>query len=101
MPVMFAIIDWSEKYDEQTEVPEEFVTDLRTRPKSLRRKTVAAMEPWRGITITGVPALFLGAGNASRRSSSSLTAAVGADLPDIAAFASGDLKPESVTNEGT
>lgn len=45
MPVMFAIIDWSEKYDEQTEVPEEFVRDLRARPKSLRRKIVAAMEP--------------------------------------------------------
>lgn len=44
MPIMFAIMDWSEKYDDQTEVPKEFIEKLRTRPKSLRRKILADIQ---------------------------------------------------------
>lgn len=44
MPVMFAIMDWSEKYDEQTEVPKEFIKQLRKRPNALRRQILASLE---------------------------------------------------------
>ena len=44
MPVMFAIMDWSEKYDDQTEVPKKFINELRNRPKSLRREVLAGLE---------------------------------------------------------
>ncbi len=44
MPVMFAIMDWSEKYDDQTEVPKKFINELRNRPKSLRREILAGLE---------------------------------------------------------
>lgn len=43
MPVMFAIMDWSEKYDERTEVPGKFILELRNRPKSLRRECLAEL----------------------------------------------------------
>ena len=43
VPVMFAIMDWSEKYDEQTEVPRKFIHELRNRPKSLRREILAGL----------------------------------------------------------
>lgn len=44
MPVMFAIMDWSEKYDVQTEVPKDFIEKLRSRPKSLRREILKSIE---------------------------------------------------------
>ncbi len=44
MPVMFAIMDWSEKYDDQTEVPKKFINELRNRPKSLRREVLAGLK---------------------------------------------------------
>ena len=37
-PVMLAIMDWAEKYDEYTEVPEDFVRRLRSRPKALQKE---------------------------------------------------------------
>ena len=43
MPVMLAIIDWSERYDEKTEVPPEFIKKLRSRPAVLRRELLAAL----------------------------------------------------------
>lgn len=44
MPVMFAIMDWSERYDEKTEVPPEFIKKLRSRPAALRRELLAALQ---------------------------------------------------------
>jgi DNA-binding HxlR family transcriptional regulator len=44
MPVLFAIIDWSEKYDEQTAVPKKFIENVRKRPKMLRRKFLKALD---------------------------------------------------------
>lgn len=44
IPVMFALMDWSEKYDERSEVPKQFINELRNRPKSLRRKILAGLE---------------------------------------------------------
>jgi len=44
MPVMFAIMDWSEKYDERTEVPKPFITKLRNQPDKLRREILAALD---------------------------------------------------------
>lgn len=40
MPVMFALMDWAEKYDERTEVPEQFIKRLRASPEALRREIV-------------------------------------------------------------
>lgn len=44
MPVMLAIIEWSERYDEDTEVPPEFTKKLREHPAALRRELVAALK---------------------------------------------------------
>ncbi len=44
MPIMFSIMDWAEKYDDQTEVPREFIKELRNQPKSLRRKILASLK---------------------------------------------------------
>ena len=44
LPVMFAIMDWSEKYDDQTEVPREFIEKLRKRPSTLRREILAKIQ---------------------------------------------------------
>lgn len=44
MPIMFAIMDWSEKYDERTEVSTEFIEELRNQPKSLRREILASIQ---------------------------------------------------------
>lgn len=44
MPIMFAIIDWSERYDGQTEVPKDFIEKLRNRPKSLNREILTSIQ---------------------------------------------------------
>ena len=36
MPMMLAMIDWAEKYDADTEVPEGFIKHLRKDPEALR-----------------------------------------------------------------
>lgn len=38
LSVMLEIIDWSEKYDERTEVPEDFITPLRQNRKKFEKK---------------------------------------------------------------
>ncbi|UTW59199.1 helix-turn-helix transcriptional regulator [Kordiimonas sp. SCSIO 12603] len=40
VPAMLEIIDWSEKWDNQTEVPQEFSTDLRTDRAALAFKII-------------------------------------------------------------
>lgn len=44
LPVMLAIVDWSEKYDKKTKVPEEFADKLRQNPKKLQKEILKAME---------------------------------------------------------
>jgi len=36
MPMMLAMIDWSQKYDADTEVPQEFIKKLRKNPTQLQ-----------------------------------------------------------------
>ena len=38
MPMMLSMIDWAEKYDDQTEVPQEFVKSLREDPIKLQKE---------------------------------------------------------------
>jgi len=38
MPVLFAMIDWSEKYDRNTEVPPAFIRELRRNPERLMKR---------------------------------------------------------------
>ncbi|MCW8833008.1 MAG: helix-turn-helix transcriptional regulator [Colwellia sp.] len=38
MPMMLSMIDWSERYDEQTEVPAEFIKKLRESPEALQKE---------------------------------------------------------------
>ncbi|KLN66669.1 MULTISPECIES: winged helix-turn-helix transcriptional regulator [Vibrio] len=38
LPMMLAMIDWSEKYDTKTEVPSDFIRTLRGEPERLRQK---------------------------------------------------------------
>ena len=44
MPMMLAMIDWAEKYDEHTEVPAEFIKQLRESPDTLRQKLIEQLE---------------------------------------------------------
>ena len=44
MPVMLAMMDWAETYDEHTEVPEDFIDKLRNRPGTLRKEILAGIE---------------------------------------------------------
>ena len=44
VPVMFAIIDWAEKYDPNTEVPREFIRKLRRDPDRLRDEILSVLE---------------------------------------------------------
>lgn len=44
MPVMLAIVDWAEKYDENTEVPRAFIRKLRKDPEGLRKEIVAGLQ---------------------------------------------------------
>ncbi|GGK54317.1 winged helix-turn-helix transcriptional regulator [Amphritea balenae] len=38
MPMMLAMIDWAEKFDPVTEVPEDFINELRDDPKKLQQE---------------------------------------------------------------
>lgn len=40
MPMMLSMIDWSEKYDGQTEVPAAFVKKLRENPEELQKELI-------------------------------------------------------------
>ncbi|WP_370278700.1 winged helix-turn-helix transcriptional regulator [Pontibacterium sp.] len=44
MPMMLAMIDWAEKYDDQTEVPAEFINKLRDSPEKLRQELLNQLE---------------------------------------------------------
>lgn len=44
MPVMLAIMDWAEHYDEQTEVPADFIAELRSQPEKLQRKILERLQ---------------------------------------------------------
>ena len=43
LPVMLSIIDWSEKYDDNTEVPRDFIRRLRNDPTGLQKDIKAGM----------------------------------------------------------
>ena len=43
LPVMLAIIDWSEKYDPNTGVPRDFIHDLREDPAKLSKDIIDAL----------------------------------------------------------
>jgi len=38
MPMMLSMIDWAEKYDDKTEVPTEFVKNLRENPDKVQQE---------------------------------------------------------------
>lgn len=38
LPIMLKIIEWSQKYDEKTEVPDQFIHDLKTDPVQLQKR---------------------------------------------------------------
>ena len=40
MPMMLAMMDWAEKYDEATEVPKDFINKLRTDPTALQQELI-------------------------------------------------------------
>jgi len=40
MPMMLAMMDWSEKYDAETEVPREFIQKLRNNPDKLQEELI-------------------------------------------------------------
>ena len=40
MPMMLAMMDWAEKYDAQTEVPKEFIDQLRNDPDALQEEII-------------------------------------------------------------
>jgi len=44
MPMMLSMIDWSEKYDEQTEVPLEFINKLRDNPEKLQQELLEQLK---------------------------------------------------------
>jgi len=44
MPMMLAMIDWSEKYDNKTEVPNEFIKKLRKSPEELQQDLLAQLK---------------------------------------------------------
>jgi len=37
LPMMLAVIDWAEKYDTKTEVPKDFINQLRKNPNKLKQ----------------------------------------------------------------
>ena len=43
LPMMLAMMDWSEKYDNKTEVPREFITKLRTEPEKLQQEILQSL----------------------------------------------------------
>mgnify|MGYP000114638599 CR=1 FL=1 len=44
MPMMLAMIDWAEKYDSHTEVPQEFISALRSDPEKLQEHLLAQLD---------------------------------------------------------
>ena len=44
MPMMLAMMDWAEKYDAATEVPEEFIKKLRNNPNKLQQEILENIE---------------------------------------------------------
>lgn len=42
--IMFAIIDWAEKYDANTEVPKEFIRKLRKDPEALKSDILKGLQ---------------------------------------------------------
>jgi len=40
MPMMLAMMDWAEKYDADTEVPKEFIKELRNDPNKLKQEII-------------------------------------------------------------
>ncbi len=44
MPMMLAMIDWAEKFDQQTEVPPEFIQKLRQNPDKLQQELLRQLE---------------------------------------------------------
>lgn len=44
LPIMLAIVDWSEKYDGKTRVPDDFAKKLRQNPKKIQKDILKAME---------------------------------------------------------
>ncbi|MBE9397142.1 helix-turn-helix transcriptional regulator [Pontibacterium sp. N1Y112] len=44
MPMMLAMIDWAERYDDQTEVPAEFARKLRQTPEALQKELLNLLE---------------------------------------------------------
>jgi len=44
MPVMLAMVDWSEKYDDQTEARNKFIMKLRKQPSAVRREIFATLQ---------------------------------------------------------
>ncbi|CAA0099515.1 putative HTH-type transcriptional regulator YybR [BD1-7 clade bacterium] len=44
MPMMLAMIDWAEKYDDKTEVPSDFIEELRHQPEALRQKLLKSLK---------------------------------------------------------
>lgn len=44
LPVMLAIMDWSEKHDPKTEVPKEWITKLRANPKKFANELLGKIE---------------------------------------------------------
>jgi len=44
MPMMLAMIDWSEEYDSQTEVPTAFIKMLRESPEELQKKLLEQLK---------------------------------------------------------
>jgi len=49
LPVMLSIFDWSEKYDEKTKVPDEFIKRLRQNPKKIKKEILKALEKGESI----------------------------------------------------
>lgn len=49
LPVILAIVDWSEKYDDKTLIPESFINALRRNPKKLQRDILAASNKGKGF----------------------------------------------------
>ncbi len=44
LPLMLAIVEWSEKYDPATEAPESFMRALRTDPEGLKKQILASLD---------------------------------------------------------
>ena len=43
MPMMLAMMDWAEKYDNETEVPADFINKLRSEPDKLQQELLKSL----------------------------------------------------------